>query len=255
MKTLFLSLITVGLFLTAFSCASKSSTIPDKEQSQILVFSKTEGFRHDAIPEGINAIKNLGEQEGFSVTATEDAAYFAEDSLQNYRAIIFLNTTGNVLNDEQQEALRAFLTKGGGFMGVHAATDTEYEWPWYGRMIGAYFNSHPKIQEAELQVLDKTHPSTTFLPDSWTRTDEWYNFRDIQDHINPLIMLDETSYKGGENGENHPMAWYHEFEGGRVFYTGGGHTKRSYSDSLFIKHLMGGIEYASGGGMGSSEYE
>ncbi len=246
MHKLILSFIVGSVFLTALSCASKSSPVSEQKQSQILVFSKTEGFRHESIPEGITAFKKLGKQEGFSVTATEDAAYFAKDSLQNYGAVIFLNTTGDVLNDRQQQALQMFVESGGGFMGVHSATDTEYEWPWYGRMIGAYFDSHPKIQEAELQVLDKTHPATGFLPDTWTRTDEWYNFRDIQEHIKPLIMLDEASYNGGENGENHPIAWYHESAGGRVFYTGGGHTKESYSDSLFTQHLQGGLKYVIG---------
>lgn len=249
MKPILSSILLIVICLSGFSCSSsssKSKDIQEKQTGGVLVFSKTDGFRHESIPEGINAFKKLGKQEGLSVTATEDAAYFANDSLQNYQAIIFLNTTGDVLNDGQQEALQMFVENEGGFMGVHSATDTEYEWPWYGHMIGAYFVSHPKIQEAELQVLNKNHPATAFLSDTWARTDEWYNFRDIQDHINPLIMLDEKSYEGGENGENHPISWYHEYEGGRVFYTGGGHTKESYSDSLFTRHLLGGLEYVLG---------
>lgn len=127
-------------------------------------------------------------------------------------------------------------------MGVHSATDTEYNWPWYGEMIGAYFDSHPAVQQADLFVLRNDHPATEFLPGVWTRTDEWYNFRDMQDYITPLISIDGTSYEGGD-GENHPVAWYHEFEGGRVFYTAGGHTSESYDDPQFTRHLLGGIKY------------
>ena len=128
-------------------------------------------------------------------------------------------------------------------MGVHAAADTEYGWPWYGQMIGARFASHPAVQEATLNVLTFHHPSTKPLHGQWIRTDEWYNFRNIQPWIIPLINLDESTYDGGTNGETHPIAWYHEFEGGRIFYTAGGHTKESYSEPLFIDHLRGGLEY------------
>lgn len=126
-----------------------------------------------------------------------------------------------MLNEQQQQALKNFIQNGGGFMGIHSATDTEYEWLWYGQINGAYFKSHPSIQQADLFVLRNDHPSIEFLPGVWVRTDEWYNFRYIQNHIIPLINIDELSYEGGENGEIHPLAWYHEFEDRRVFYTAG----------------------------------
>lgn len=243
MKNLIVFIISSALYLAVFSCSSDGSTDKKTMQPNILVFSKTEGFRHNSIPDGVKTINKLGQENEFRVTATEDASRFSDENLAQFNAVIFLNTTGDVLNDVQQSALQKFITGGNGFMGIHAATDTEYEWEWYGRMIGAYFKSHPQVQQARLQVLQKGHPATEQLPEMWTRTDEWYNFRDIQAHINPLINLDESSYNGGENGENHPIAWFHEFEGGRVFYTAGGHTPESYSDPLFTQHLLGGIEY------------
>lgn len=245
MKTIFSAIIFV--FLVGCACNSDRTEEKNKtEPARVLIFSKTEGFRHNSIPDGINAINKLTTENDFTVAATEDASQFSDENLQSFEAVIFLNTTGDILNDNQQQALQNFILNGGGFMGIHSATDTEYEWEWYGRMIGAYFKSHPQIQSAKLQVLQKGHPATSHLPDVWTRTDEWYNLRDIQPYINPLINLDESTYEGGENGENHPVAWFHEFEGGRVFYTSGGHTKESYTDTLFTQHLLGGMQYVTG---------
>ena len=131
-------------------------------------------------------------------------------------------------------------------MGIHAATDTEYDWGWYGRMVGAQFASHPATQEAKLTVVDKSHIATKHLPDTWTRTDEWYNFNKLSNDVKVLIKIDEKSYNGGTNGDNHPMAWYHDYDGGRAFYTELGHTDESYADSLYLQHILGGIQYAIG---------
>jgi type 1 glutamine amidotransferase len=164
--------------------------------------------------------------------------------LKKYDAVIFLSTTGDVLNDEQQEAFQKFIHSGKGFVGVHAATDTEYDWPWYNQLVGAYFKSHPKQQEAMLNIIDATHASTQHLPAKWKRFDEWYNFKSIQNGLHVLITIDEKSYTGGENGDVHPMAWYHDFDGGRAFYTALGHTNESYADPLYLQHLLAGIQYA-----------
>ena len=185
----------------------------------------------------------LGNEHSFLVDHTEDSLQFTEENLKQYDLVIFLNTTGDVLNNDQQEVFKNYLTNGGSFMGVHSATDTEYNWPWYGKMIGAYFINHPKQQEAKLDVVMKNHPSTSHLPDRWVHFDEWYNYKDLNPDVNVLINLDESSYEGGTNGKNHPIAWFQEFEGGRVFYTGLGHTKEAYSDENFKKHLLGGIYY------------
>lgn len=219
---------------------------PAADQPKVLVFSKTAGFHHASIPNGIAAIVKIGKENGFSVDTTTDALYFQEEQLKQYAAVVFLSTTGNVLNAKQEAAFKRYINAGGGFVGVHAATDTEYDWSWYGQMVGGYFESHPEIQEAALNVVNSHHPSTKDLPQKWTRTDEWYNFKNLNPNTNVLLTIDESSYKGGKNGQHHPMAWYQEFDGGRVFYTALGHTEASYQEPLFLKHLTGGILYAIG---------
>ena len=218
----------------------------DKVQPRILVFSKTAAFRHGSIPRGKQAIQTLGLENGFLVDTTENADFFTDESLKKYAAIIFLNTTGDVLNNDQQAAFERYIKKGGGYVGVHAATDTEYDWAWYGKLVGAYFENHPKVQQATLIVKDQHHISTRHLPAKWIRTDEWYNFKNLNKDVHVLITIDETSYTGGKNGDYHPMAWYHEYDGGRAFYTEFGHTDESYTEKDFLQHLLGGIQYAIG---------
>lgn len=213
---------------------------------RILVFSRTEVYHHASIANGNTAIIKLGHENGFEVDTTTNSEWFNEDSLKHYAAVLFLSTTGNVLNSAQEVAFERYIQSGGGFVGVHGATDTEYDWGWYGRLVGGYFTNHPKIQEAVLHVIDSTHPSTKSLPKEWKRTDEWYNFKNLSRDIKPLITIDEKSYEGGTLGGNHPMAWYHEFDGGRAFYTELGHTEESYVDPLYLSHLLGGIKYAMG---------
>jgi cytochrome c len=219
------------------------------EEASVLVFSKTAGFRHDSIPAGIEAVERLGEQHHFSVDATEDAEAFTDENLAGYDAVVWLSTTGDVLNDEQQAAFERYVQGGGGYVGVHAASDTEYDWPWYGDLVGAWFDSHPHVQEATVTVEDADHPSTADLPEQWVRTDEWYNYRENpRQHVRVLATLDESSYDAGSGGmgEDHPIAWCHENSGGRAWYTGGGHTAESFAEPEFLAHLAGGIRYAAG---------
>lgn len=247
------NLLLASLMLAAaasifYACKSQKNVTASASAAKprVLVFTKTKGYYHTSIPDGAKAIYQLGLANNFEVDTTSDAKYFVEDSLKHYATVVFLSTTQNVLNADQQAAFERYIQAGGGFVGVHAATDTEYDWPWYNRLVGAYFASHPKQQTAFIDVRDTTHISTFFLPRRWQRWDEWYSFKNIQSDLKILASLDETSYKGGINGDNHPIAWYHEFDGGRAFYTGLGHTKESYSDSLFLRHLLGGIQYAMG---------
>lgn len=233
----------VLLILMAF-CVSTAALAKEK----VLVFSKTAGYHHKSIDAGIKAIQQMGVQYKFDVDTTTDSTKFRLKNLKKYAAVIFLNTTGDVLNDDQQKAFQQYIEGGGGFVGVHAATDTEYGWPWYGNLVGAYFVKHPKIQEAVLNVVDSTNIATKHLPRTWKRTDEWYNFKSIASDLHVLITIDESSYTGGTNGANHPMAWYHNYDGGRAFYTELGHTDESYSDPLYLQHLWGGIQYAMGKG-------
>ena len=205
-------------------------------------------LHHKVIPQALAVINKLGDENKFEVVATEDAAVFTLQNLKQYKTVIFLNTTGDVLDDTQQKAFESYIQSGGGFVGIHGASDTEYDWQWYGNLVGAYFSSHPKQQMATLKVLNAKHQSTSFLPTEWKRFDEWYNFKWISTDLNVLIAIDENSYDAGpaKMGDNHPMAWYHKYDGGRAFYTALGHTAESYQEPLFLKHLLGGIKYAMG---------
>jgi cytochrome c len=221
----------------------------DNKKSRVLVFSKTKGYYHESIPSGIAAVQKLGAENGFEVDTTKNAEMFNADSLKKYKALIFLSTTGDVLDSDQQAAMEKYIQSGGGFVGVHAAADTEYEWPWYNKLVGAYFKSHPNnpnVRKAVIEVVSKDHAATKNLPDKWERSDEWYNYKSINPELTVLARLDEKSYEGGENGDVHPIIWYHQYDGGRAFYTGGGHTKESYEDPVFTQHLLGGIRYAMG---------
>jgi type 1 glutamine amidotransferase len=211
---------------------------------KILVFVRTQGFYHASIRIGMTTIMNLCRENNIGVDTSRDASVFTKANLKQYNVVVFLNTTGDILNEEQQSAFEAYIRAGGGFVGVHAATDTEYKWPWYNKLVGAYFLSHPEQQQAVIRIVNKNNPATEFLPAEWKRTDEWYNFKDIQPDIQVLAYLDESTYKGGANGEKHPFVWCHEFDGGRAFYTGVGHRDDNYDEPLVQKHLLGAIKWA-----------
>ncbi|MDG4773054.1 ThuA domain-containing protein [Solwaraspora sp. WMMD792] len=219
------------------------------EPYSVLVFSKTAGFRHGSIPAGIAAIEQLGADNGFTVDTTEDGADFTDANLANYRAVIWLSTTGDVLDTDQQAAFERYVQAGGGYVGIHAASDTEYSWPWYGELVGAYFSGHPANQNATVKVEDPAHPSTDGLPAEWVRYDEWYNFQtNPRGDVHVLASLDETTYTAGAGamGADHPIAWCSDYDGGRAWYTGGGHTDESFAEPEFLDHLLGGIQSAAG---------
>ena len=213
----------------------------------VLVFSKTAGFRHDSIAVGTQMIRDLGAANNFTVTATEDSNQFNATNLAQFEAVVFLNTTGDVLNATQQTAFESYIRAGGGYVGVHSASDTEYDWPFYGELVGAYFASHPAIQPADVVVEDRAHAATAHLPQTWTRTDEWYNYQtNARSTAHVLATLDESSYSGGGMGADHPHVWCKAFDGGRSFYTGGGHTAQAYAEPEFRAHLLGAVRYAAG---------
>lgn len=243
------SLLVLGLIASAgfWSCNTRSG------KPKVLVFSKTAGFYHESIPTGIAAIQKLGEENGFDVDTTTQSSKFSEENLKQYSTVIFLNTTGDVLNHIEEADFERYIQAGGGFVGIHAAADTEYHWGWYNRLVGGYFidhpginDPHPNVQPGKITVEDAKHASTEFLPSPWERTDEWYSYQKMNAKVNVLLSLDEDSYQGGYDMGEHPIAWYHDYDGGRAFYTGGGHTNESYSEELFLSHLLAGIEYAIG---------
>jgi len=218
---------------------------------RLLVFSKTSGFRHASIKDGKIALQKLAAEHNYAVDFTEDSSVFTDANLARYDAVVFLLTTGTILDDNQKAAFERYIRAGGGYAGVHSASDTEYAWSWYGGLVGAYFDrihGHSKVTQATIHVTDRTHQSTMMLPAIWIRTDEWYNFAtNPRGRVNVLMTIDESTYKGGTMGIDHPIAWYHAYDGGRAWYTALGHTSASYYEPLFLDHLWGGIVYAAGG--------
>ena len=229
--------------------AGQSGACPER----LLVFSKTGAFRHASIKDGKIAIQKLAAEHKVAVDFSEDSTVFNDANLARYNAVVFLLTTGNnILDDDQKAAFERYIRAGGGYAGVHSASDTEYNWPWYGGLVGAYNNQahkHSSVTRATIHVEDRTHPSTVMLPALWVRTDEWYNFAsNPRGQVHVLMTVDEKTYTGGTMGPDHPIAWYHQYGGGRAWYTALGHTSESYYEPLFLAHLWGGITYAIGQG-------
>jgi type 1 glutamine amidotransferase len=229
--------------------ASQRTTTPDSP-NRLLVFSKTGAFRHASIPAAKSALARLAADHHVIADFTEDASAFTDANLRRFRAVIFLLTTGAILDAAQQAAFERYIRAGGGYAGIHSASDTEYDWGWYGGLVGAYFDrvhGHSAVVQATIRVVDRSHPSTVDLPAIWIRTDEWYNFAtNPRGRVDVLMTLDEGSYHGGAMGADHPIAWYHAYDGGRAWYTGLGHTTTSYGEPLFLAHLWGGVAYAAG---------
>ena len=234
----------------AFAGATAHAASADDPAFRVLVFSKTTGFRHDSIPAGVAAIQKLGQENGFAVDVTEDATQFTDANLAKYQTVVFMSTTGDPLDQpEEKAAFQRYIENGGGFAGVHAAGDSGYTWAWYGGLVGAYFRNHPAQQYATVKIVGQGAASNRGLPNRWTRWDEWYNYRtNPRDAgVRVLAALDETSYNPGSGAMgDHPIAWCHNYDGGRAWYTGMGHTKEAYSDPLFLKHLLGGIQMTAG---------
>ncbi len=234
------------------------STTIFAQQFKVLLFTKTDGFHHESINEGVAAIKQLAVRNTFSVDWQEDAKLINDKNLEKYQAVIFLNTTGNILNEEQQAAFEKFIRAGKGFVGIHSASDTEYDWAWYTKMVGNTFKIHPQQQTAYLKVEDSNFPGMERFPKKLLWTDEWYEFTTPakSTDLKFLVSIDENSYdpkvKWGTNegkgmGSFHPISWYHNYDGGRAFYTALGHIPLTFSDQTFLDHIYGGIYWAATG--------
>jgi type 1 glutamine amidotransferase len=211
------------------------------------VFSATAGYRHESIAAGAAALAELAEESALFALHTEDPDDLRPDALTGCAAVVFLSPTGEVLHDRSRAALRDFVTGGGGFLGVHAATCAEYGWPYYGKLLGARFEGHPEIQTAEVDVHDRDHPATAHLPARWRWTDEWYDFRSGPEGrgLRLLASVDESTYEGGRTGSPHPVVWCHEPGLGRVFYTALGHAPAAYADPDFRRHLRGALRWCA----------
>jgi cytochrome c len=290
------SLAAVAVIMSVLSIAPAVAAAPEPQQIDLLVFSETAGFRHGSIPAGIAMFKRLAETETdprYALTVTEAATsdgHFTAASLARYEAVVWLSTTLDVLSDAEQAAFEDYIRGGGGYVGIHAAADTEYAWPWYYDLVGAQFVSHPAIAQATIDVEDRTHAATSHLDATWVKTDEWYNYKqnprsyvcdtdeeipgvldtgsigrdvfifhygvDIPADQDPrektcgvrvLMSVDESTYANNQDAMgDHPIAWCNEWDGGRAFYTGLGHTDASYTDPLFIQHVTGGVLAAAG---------
>jgi type 1 glutamine amidotransferase len=222
---------------------------PAQGQPSLLLFTRTAGFRHDSIPAAVTALQALAEQHGFGLTRTEDARQFTDQTLSAFTAVIFLSTTGDVLIADEEAAFERYIAAGHGYVGVHAAADCEYNWAYYGGLVGAYFREHSQVVPASVKLEPVTHAALTGLPSPWMRIDEWYAFRtNPRPDVTVLLTVDESTYDPGQGmmGADHPVAWYHSYQGGRAFYTALGHTTESFSDPVFLGHLLGGIQCAAG---------
>ena len=243
-----LVLLPVAVLILSLGSIAELQSIETLAGARVLVFSKTAGFRHKSIPAAIDAFREMSVEHGFTMVATEESARFHETELLEFDAVVFLLTTGDVLDEAQQAAMEGYIRAGGGYVGVHSATDTESrgDWIWYRKLVGAVFQSHPAVQNARLEVMQSEHPATANLPEVFWHVDEWYDFTDLYEHRIDLLVVDESTYEGGRHGDYHAIAWYHEFDGGRSFYTGLGHTIESYSSPTMRAHLIGGLAYAAG---------
>ncbi|MEO8177343.1 MAG: ThuA domain-containing protein [Deltaproteobacteria bacterium] len=212
----------------------------------LLLFSKTTDYRHASIPAGIAALSSWAQRKGLHVEATEDGGWFEPERLARFAAVVWLSTSGSVLDAEQRRAFEAFLRAGGAYVGIHSASASEPDWPWYAELVGARFTEHPMPQRARLVVEDREHAATCHLGSEWWRSDEWYEFdRNPRAGVRVLLSVDESSYQGGTSGD-HPLAWCRELDGTRSFYTALGHSPTDFEDATFLQHLGGGIEWALG---------
>jgi type 1 glutamine amidotransferase len=234
-----------------------TSSIVYAKQFNVLLFTKTDGWHHKSINKAVDAMQAMSENHFFNFEWHEDASHINSDNLKKFDVVMFMLTTGDILNSKQQSALQEFIHSGKGFVGVHSASDTEYEWPWYTQLVGHSFHIHPEIQTARLKVLDRSFPGLEYMPDEGLWTEEWYEFSEAKvKGLNYLLSVDENTYKpaadwgdkkGNGMGKFHPIAWYHQFDGGRSFYTGLGHMPATYKNKAFVEHIYGGLYWAATG--------
>lgn len=202
----------------------------------LVIFSKTSAFRHDSIEVGATAITAIGEELGYEVIHTEISSDIVDI---DYEVLVFLSPTMDVLNETEEHFLKEFVENGGAYVGIHAATNCEYEFEWYiDTLLGAKFDYHRAIKPLDVEVIEPSHPSTSHLASPWTRTDEWYVYDRMPENVTVLLEIED------DDGRR-PIAWCKQVKKGRSFYTGGGHTKASFAEPAFLEHIKGGIVWAA----------
>jgi len=228
-----------------------------QKQFKALLVTTTRGWHHESVHAGVLAIQQLGVRNSFDVVLMEDPGSITDKNLEQFKVIIFLNTTGDIFDSTQQKVMERYIQSGKGFVGIHSASDTEYDWPWYNKLVGRMFHIHPAIQTAKVKILDPNFPGLQGFTNDRLWTDEWYEFGpEKTPDLQYVLSIDETSYnpkvewgpkKGIGMGKLHPVAWYHNYDGGRSFYTALGHLPSVYGDAAFLNHLYAGILWAATG--------
>ncbi|MFF9149016.1 ThuA domain-containing protein [Streptomyces sp. NPDC014861] len=214
----------------------------------VLVYTRTAGYRHASIPDAADALAGLAARRGLAAEATEDPAAFTAAGLAGRALVVLASTTGTVLTPEGRTALEAYLRGGGALLAVHAAANAEPDWPFYGDLLGTRFAGHPPFQPGAVLVEDARHPAAAPLPPRWEWTDEWYEYtshpRTPDAHV--LLCADETAYEGGTLGDDHPIAWCRTVDRGRFLFTALGHAPEAYRDPYFLAHLDGALAWLLG---------
>ncbi|MES2777701.1 MAG: ThuA domain-containing protein [Bacteroidota bacterium] len=243
-----MKLVKKWLAVACIICSCSSSISAQKQFKAVLV-TATRGWQHASGHYGVEALKQLADRNNFDLIIQEDPGLINDKFLASVHVVIFLNTTGNIFDSAQQKAFERFIQSGKGYVGIHAAADTEYDWAWYTQLVGRMFVSHPMIQTTRLQVIDDNFPGMKTFKTGQLWTDEWYEYGPEKvTGLKYLMSIDEKSYnpkKPGSMGDTHGISWYHQFDGGRAFYTGLGHLPAIYSDQQFLDHIYGGIYWAA----------
>ena len=246
-----------GLIGLLLSTVFFNAVTAQQKQFKALLVTTTKGWHHESVHYGVLAIKDMAVKNYFDVVLLENPNGITDDYLKQFQVVIFLNTTGDIFDSTQQKVMERFIQSGKGFVGIHSASDTEYDWAWYNKLVGRMFQIHPAIQTARLNIIDNKFPGLQGFENNKLWTDEWYEFGPEKiTGLNYILAVDETSYepkvqwgekKGMGMGKLHPVAWYHDFDGGRSFYTALGHLPAIYTDPAFLNHLYAGIYWSATG--------
>ncbi len=251
-----MKIIRLLALLLVLQCGPDFSAVAQK-QFKALIVTTTKGWHHESLHSGVVALKEMASRNFFDADLWENPGGFTDKYVEQYQVIIFLNTTGDIFDTAQQKVMERFIRSGKGYVGIHSASDTEYDWEWYTKLVGRMFHIHPTIQTAKLQVLDPGFPGLQGFANGKIWTEEWYEFTSPKTPgLIDILAVDESTYnpkvnwgakKGEGMGKVHPVAWYHEFDGGRAFYSGLGHLPTNFSNPALLDHLYAGIFWAATG--------